>query len=240
MDSFIMNKSIISEQEQNEILSALHRLSTMKTNETIKALKKFSSFFNKEPQGWFEMDIAGWGDDTNYIGMKTAIIEKKIIEFEYYNTKGEKSHRRVEPIKLWFKSGSWYLNAFCLNKQDVRLFKLSRTRNLTITDAMFTERELPTQNPDGEPADAFPNKIMLVMKIAPEMAYRVYDNCDEDEIVKNEDGSITIFQRWDYENNAMYGYILSFGEYAEVLEPKHIRAILRDKGLSIAKKYFLQ
>jgi predicted DNA-binding transcriptional regulator YafY len=68
------------------------------------------------------------------------------------------------------------------------------------------------------------------------MAYRVYDYYGEEDIIKNDDGSFTVMQR-EPEDNGMYGFILSFGEYAEVLEPKHIRDIINDKALKISKKY---
>jgi predicted DNA-binding transcriptional regulator YafY len=239
MDDFVLNKSIITEQEQNEILSALQNLSTIKTDEAEQALAKFRSFFKKTPPDWFEVDISGWGDAGglhNFPDMKTAIIEKHIIEFEYFNTKGEKGRRRVEPIKLRFKSGSWYLYGFCLLRKDTRLFKLARTRNLIVTDELFNERRFfdITHEPEYSPT----GKIALVMKISPEMAYRVYDYCMEENIVKNNDGSLTVTDWWGYESGEMYGFILSFGEYAEVLEPEHIRKNVFEKGLAIVKKYF--
>ena len=243
MDNFVLNKSIISEQEQNEILSALQNLSAVKTDETSQTLAKLKLFFKKEPADWFSIDITGWGDAAgiqHFSGIKAAIIEKRIIEFVYFNMNCEKSQRRVEPIKLWFKAGSWYLSAFCLDKQGIRLFKLARTRDLAITDEIFAERKLPAFDPDNESAENLPGQVKLVMKIAPEMTYRVYDYCEEKDIAQNDDGSMTITQWWDFENNAMYGFILSFGEYAEVLAPGHLREIIREKGLAIAEKNILQ
>lgn len=240
LDDFILNKSVITEQEQREILSALQGLSTVKTEETGQVLNKLSSFFKKAPPNWFEVDFTSWGDGSGiyeFSDIKTAIFEKRIIEFDYYNTKGEKSHRRVEPIVMWFKSKSWYFKGFCLKKQELRLFKLSRTRNLTVTNEMFTERDFADMESDCGQVDTFPNRVTLVMKIAPEMAYRVYDYYGEEDIAKNEDGSLTVTQRYEPEDNGMYGFILSFGEYAEVLEPEHMRAIIKEKALAISKLY---
>lgn len=242
LDDFVLNKSIITEREQSEILSALQGLTTVKTEETKQVLGKLSSFFQKTPPSWFEVDFSSWGDGSGiyeFSEIKTAIFEKRVIEFDYYNTKGEKSHRCVEPIRLWFKSKSWYLNGFCLSKQDFRLFKLSRTRNLTVTNEHFSERNFTDMSPDCGQIDTFPARVTLVMRIAPEMAYRVYDYFGEDDIVKHDDGSLTVTQRGEPEDNGMYGFILSFGEYAEVLEPEHMRAILKNKALAISKLYDL-
>jgi predicted DNA-binding transcriptional regulator YafY len=242
MDNFVLNKSVITEREQNEILSALQGLSTVKTEETEQVLQKLSSFFNKASPNWFEVDFSSWGDGSgisDFANIKTAIFDKRIIEFDYFNTYGEKRHRRVEPIQLWFKSKAWYLKGFCLEKQGVRLYKLSRTKNLIVTGDIFSERNLV--NPDEDLDNGIrqkyaDNAVTLVMKISPEMTYRVYDYYGEEDIIKNDDGSLTVTQR-EPEDNGMYGFILSFGEYAEVLEPEHIRDIIKEKALKISKKY---
>ena len=242
MDNFVLNKSVLTEREQNEILSALHGLSVVKTEETAQVLQKLSSFFNKASPNWIEVNFAGWSggsENNDFSNIKTAIFEKRIVEFDYYSSYGEKRHRRVEPIQLCFKSRAWYFKGFCLEKQGVRLYKLSRMRNLAVTDEIFYGRD--SINPDEDISKGISEKyaghaVTLVMKIAPEMAYRVYDYyCDED-IIKNDDGSLTVTQR-EPEDTGMYGFILSFGEYAEVLEPEHIREIIKEKAAAISKKY---
>ena len=68
------------------------------------------------------------------------------------------------------------------------------------------------------------------------MLVGMYNNCRRWSIIKNDDGSLTVTQR-EYEDNGMYGFILSFGEYAEVLEPEHIRNIIKEKAMAVSKKY---
>ena len=238
LEEFVLNKSVLNEREQNEILSALHGLSTVKTEETGQVLQKLSSFFNKSYPNWIEVDFASRGD-CFFTDIKTAIFEKRVVEFDYYNSYGEKRHRRVEPIQLWFNSKAWYFKGFCLTKQGVRLYKLSRIVNHIITEETFTERDLPDVNEDlntGMQERYANTAVKLVMKIAPELAYRVYDYYREEDIIKNDDGSFIVTQI-EPEDNGLYGFILSFGEYAEVLEPEHIRNIIKDKAFDIAKKY---
>ncbi|MDR0286975.1 MAG: HTH domain-containing protein, partial [Clostridiales bacterium] len=61
LPEFVLNKSILSEQEQNEILSALQGLSTVKTAETDQVLKKLSTIFNKNTVNWLDVDFSDWG-----------------------------------------------------------------------------------------------------------------------------------------------------------------------------------
>ncbi|WP_413774060.1 WYL domain-containing protein [Cetobacterium sp. NK01] len=43
-----------------------------------------------------------------------------------------KHNREVEPYILWFKSKAWYLKCFCLEKNEIRLFRLRRIINIRI------------------------------------------------------------------------------------------------------------
>ena len=238
LPDFVLNKSILSEQEQNEILSALQGLSGVKTTETGGVLKKLSTIFNKHTIPWLEVDFTDWGYSSGYVfnSFKTAILEKRITEFDYYSTYGEKTRRQIEPIQLWFKSKSWYIKGFCLTRYDMRLFKLTRVRNLTVTDDHFGERDLLANPPNPGPAEHQKKDVTLILKIAPEMTYRVYDDYYDEIVERQPDGSFIVSVRWP-EDDWVYGYVLSFGEYIEVLEPEHIREIIKEKTKKMLNKY---
>ena len=86
LPDFVLNKSILSEQEQNEILAALHGLSNVKTAETNQILKKLSTVFNKTAANWLEVDFSDWSYNNDYFNyFKFAILERRIAEFDYYN-----------------------------------------------------------------------------------------------------------------------------------------------------------
>ena len=238
LPDFVLNKAILSEQEQNEILSALHGLSNIKTDGTKQTLRKISSIFNKTATNWLEVDFSGWGDESDFFNkFKTAITERRIAEFNYYNINGEKTFRRVEPVQLWFKSKLWYLKGFCLTKQEMRLYKLSRIKNLVVKNEHFSDRDLP--NVSGNPTQNSykeEQKVTLKLRIDPQMAYRVFDVFHEGMVEKHSDGSFTVTVTWP-EDNWLYSFLLSFGRYIEVLEPEHIRNIIRDHAEKIIEKY---
>jgi predicted DNA-binding transcriptional regulator YafY len=62
------------------------------------------------------------------------------------------------------------------------------------------------------------------------------DEFDDSMIELQPDGSCIVSVKWP-EDNWVYGFILSFGEYLEVLEPKRIRKIIKNKLSIIGKKY---
>ncbi|MCL2562507.1 MAG: YafY family transcriptional regulator [Oscillospiraceae bacterium] len=234
LPEFVLNKSILSEQEQTEILSALHGLASVKTAETEQILQKLSTIFNKTTTNWLEVDYADWSHEHDYFSdFKTAILERRVAVFDYYNSDGDKTHRSVEPIQLWFKSKSWYLSAFCLLRQDMRLFKLARIKNLVVTDEHFPERDVVELSDDsGQEEQA----ITLKLRIAPEKAYRVFDEFYEDMAEKQPDGSFIVSVIMP-ETEWVYGFILSFGAHIEVLEPPHVRAVIKAEAEKIARKY---
>lgn len=238
LPDFVLNKSLLSEAEQNEILSALQGLSAVKTADTQGVLKKLSAIFNKNAANWLEVDFSGWGyqDGDKFNDFKTAILERRIAEFDYYSTYSEKTHRSIEPIQLWFKSRAWYIKGYCLLRKDVRLFKLTRVRNLTLTAEHFIDRDLLAEPSNPGPAEHQKRDITLKLKIAPEMTYRVMDEFDETDVERQSDGNFFVSVNWP-EDDWVYGTILSYGEYAEVLEPEHIREIIKEKSQKTAKKY---
>jgi len=237
LPDFVLNKSILSKQEQSEILSALHGLSNLRADDTNKVLQKLSTIFNSPMPNWLEIDFSEWSRTDDFFNdFKTAIIERRIVEFDYYNSYGDKTFRRIEPIQLWFKSKSWYLKGFCLTKQGIRLYKLLRIKNPVITDEHFTERDLaaisenPLDNWDKQP------EVTLKLRIAPEMTYRVHDDFIESEVEKQADGSFIVTAALT-EDSWVYGFLMSYGKHIEVLEPEHIRNIVKDEAQEILKKY---
>ena len=240
LPEYVLCKSVLSEQEQNEILSSLHGLSNIKTDDTEGVLQKLCSIFNKTATNWLEVDYSAWAHERDYFNdFKTAILERRVAEFDYYNSYGDKTFRRVEPMRLWFKSKSWYIKGFCLTKNDMRLYKLSRIKNLVVTDEHFIERDPLALSDSFAQAQDFHEGQQIVeikLRIERQMAYRVYGDFYEGMVEKQKDGSFIVTIDWP-EDQWLYGFILSFGDYMEVLEPEHIRKIIKSKAEKIAKKY---
>ena len=238
LPDFVLSKSVFSEQEQNEILSMLHGLSQIQSADSEQLLRKLSAIFNKTAVNWFEVDFSDWSYESEDLwgGFKTAILSRRISEFDYYSSYSEKTHRRVEPIQLWFKSKAWYLRAYDLDKKDLRLFKLNRMRGLVVTDEIFSKRDLLVEETVGVPPSNQKPDVTLRLRVKSEMAFRVLDEFAAGVEEQSEDGSYIISVCWP-EDNWIYGTILSFGEFIEVLEPPHVREIIREKAKKISEQY---
>lgn len=227
LENYVLNKGIILEKEQNEILYALKSLKAVNYSNTEAILLKLRSIFNKPAEDWIEIDFSSYGEikNTLFENIKEALINKKIVKFYYYNSKSEKSLRKAEPLKIWFKERAWYLFAYCHEKKDIRQFKMTRIRDLVLTEEHF-ERSLGKL--DISDKSDTPERIKILVEIDRSQAYRVYDEFCEKNIRSKPDGNFEVVIE-NYENEWLYGYMLSYGEYLTVLEPERIRNILYEK-----------
>ena len=234
--NFTIDKSFLSQNEQNEILFALQSLNAIQDSKNNITLTKLNSIFNRKADDWIEVDFSRYGENDSILfeKIKNSILEKKVIEFIYFNTKGKKSKRTVEPLKLWFKEKAWYLFAYCRKKKDIRQFKIARIKNLELTCEHF-ERELKKENLKNQ-NNVNGKGTKIVIEVDKSQAYRVYDEFFEENIAKkeNENFEITIEI---FENEWLYGYLLSFGEHLKVLKPARIREILAKKVEKMRENY---
>jgi predicted DNA-binding transcriptional regulator YafY len=239
LPEFVLNKSLLSDAEQNEVLSALQSLNALNVPNVDTVLNKLSTLFNKNNTSWIDVDFSNWNNNHSekekFKLLRNAILGQKVIEFDYYSSYGEKSKRLVEPMKLVFKGQGWYLYGYCRLKNDYRIFKITRIRNLLAYDESFN-RDIP-QDIWNKSEDSYKSKmISLVLKIDSKMAYRLFDEFCPEDIESNLDGSF-IVRTTIPEGHWIYGYIMSYGEYTEVLEPKHIREAMKSKYENALKKY---
>jgi|LSQX01.2.fsa_nt_gb predicted DNA-binding transcriptional regulator YafY len=239
LDNFVLNKTTISDEEQNQILLALQSLASTHHVNSSELLSKLSSLFNKIDTNWIEVDFSRWGntepDKEKFEMLKEAILKKQAIMFIYSSSYGETTSRTAYPLKLVFKSKSWYLQAYCLLKNDYRIFKINRMLSVTVSTSNFIGQELtpPPIEPKSLTSSAL---IHLELQFTSYTAYRVYDEFDTKDVIKNKDGSFTVMV--DLPNDYwLYDFLLSFGTSVKVLEPTSVREILLVKAKEIISFY---
>ncbi|MCL2095704.1 MAG: YafY family transcriptional regulator [Oscillospiraceae bacterium] len=138
-ESYLLDASAFSDAERVEIIFALQSFRALKYIGVESVIKKLSSIFNKNSVDWIEIDFSEWapGGEEKFGAIKNAILSKRLIAFDYYDWNGEKTHRTIFPMQLWFKHSAWYIKAFCLMRRDYRVFRVSRIRNLSVTESNF-------------------------------------------------------------------------------------------------------
>lgn len=222
LPNFVLNKTALNDNEKADILSSLQAIDAISPDKTTTAIKKLSSLFGGANTDWIEVDFSSWvnADEEKrlFSDIKSAILNKQKVAFAYSNSKGKNSNRTVEPLKLCFKGQAWYLYAYCETRNDFRFFKLSRIKNLYLHKDTF-KRNAPTHI-FSENIDYKDEFINLKLNISQKMAYRVYDEFKDYELLS--DGSFVV--EFSYPKGKwLYSYISSFGEECKILEPEDIR-----------------
>lgn len=238
LKGYTLDKSLLTKEEQQQIYQGLQILQAAQYPNAETALSKISGLFHQtlQPQ-WLEIDFSYWGSDhkekLKISDLQKAIINKQSIAFDYVNSELEKSHRIVEPLRLVFKSHAWYLVGFCQKRQEMRVFRLNRIKNLTVRSEMF-ERELPEDfSLKSQPAEELP---AIKLRFSSKAIHRLYDEFSEDQLLPEKDGSYVVEFEAEL-NNWLLHYLLSFGKLVEVLAPASLRAMLQEQVEEIAKLY---
>lgn len=237
MQDFVLNKSLLSEQEKEQILMALQGISATEYNQTDELLIKLGGLFQSKVTNWIEVDFSEWYKNTpNYNVfnlIKNAIFNQNMITFSYFAQEGNYSNRTVEPIKLIFKNKDWYLYGFCLLRNDFRFFKLTRIKDLEISSDTFI-REVKSSH-EIETVIKNKNFIHAKLKFSPKVAFRVYDEFT-DNVSKDNQGNLYVNIDLP-DNETLFSYILSFGDNIEILEPDYLRHSMKEKLALMLEKY---
>ena len=237
-DSFVLNKALVSEAEQKQILFSLQSMPATEFIDTQQVLGRLKNFFATPAREWVEVDFSRWGhsaeDNGKFEMLKNAILSEQAVAFSYLSPYGETQWPVVFPLKLCFKSKTWYVQTFCPTEDDYRVFKLTRVNHIAMAGSTFvsSQYEIP---PMDTVADTAPGECIAVRAFVSQNAkYRIYDEFAEGDITVNDDGTFTLQIP---PNQWIYDYILSYGTAIEVLEPQYIRDELLNRIEKIKNKY---
>ena len=88
------------------------------------------------------------------------------------------------------------------------------------TREKFAPSEAPV--PDLSAKKIFPVGIDAKIRLAPGMKWRLVEEYGPDSFEEQKDGSL-LFSRGFEDRDSLFGWVLSFGEQAELLEPQGLR-----------------
>ena len=235
MNGFVLDRVVLSEEEKQEILTALQSINSMDNIGNNQILQKLSAIFNMSSENWLEVDFSRWGnkgtDNEKFKLLKSAVIHQKCVKITYANSCGIISERIVNPLKMSYKSMSWYLKAYCTEKQDYRIFKMARIIDLEILTESFCKRPFPEL--DGTLGQSYNT---IVLNFPENMSYRVYDEFDKTRVSKKENGDLTVSVEMP-EDEWLIGYLLSFGTQVDIVEPAYLKNIVAEQAKKIYEKY---
>lgn len=171
------------------------------------------------------IDLTPWAGNKNLhlnlANIKKALEECKCLAFDYRDRFGKKSRRTIEPYQLVLKEGSWYLQSYCLLKDDFRLFKCLRMENLEVTGLSFTPRDFVPGPLDG--ADWIAKKIFTIkLVIHTSLLDRIIERAGAENVEPFGEDRFLVHLPFE-ESDFGYNYLLGLGSKCECLEPERVR-----------------
>ena len=229
LEGYRVDRTVLTAPEMQAILAGLRSLDSVSgTRRYAQLMEKLSAGTGTLVPGGSHLliDLSSWYKTSlppkiEYI--QQAIEQHRTIRFTYFSPKGE-SERTVEPYYLVFHWSAWYVRGWCGLRQDFRLFKLNRMTGLSTGDA-FSPRPAPL--PDLEPARVFPEKYRVTVLFDPSCRWRLVEEYDADRLTVEPDGRLR-FSGGFPDAESVLGWVLTFGDKAELLEPQELRAQLQD------------
>ena len=162
-------------------------------------------------------------------------MAKKVIRFTYFSSENRVSERFAEPLCLLFRERAWYVCVFDRQKSRETVLRASRIRDLHVMEETFerTMQADPMATPDYSKSYTLQR---VVLRIDAKCAFRAFDEFPEQDIRPQPDGSFLIDEEMPI-NEWLTGYLLSFADGLEVIEPASLRTALKEKIRSMQKKY---
>lgn len=225
MEGYRLDKTLLTSSDMQSILAGLRSLDSISGTSRYRQLMDKLSFKSSgilTSNEHILIDLSSWYKDSltpKIELLQDSIKEHRLVSFDYYSPR-EKSSRTVEPYLLIFRWSSWYVQAYCLEREDFRLFKLNRIVNLQKKADIFSPRPLPELS--FETDKIFPNLIRTKILFDSEAEWKLLDYYGPESYRRLEDGRLLF--TWDFtEKDYLFPLLLSFGKQAELLEPEEWR-----------------
>ncbi len=233
LDSYKFDTKLLSSQEINLLKSMLDSLSSVYSNKSLESLwdkieSALISASNAE-NAKVKVDFTPWNKDEK-LQEKIRIISEAIehsrrLSIEYHNSNGECLLREVEPYELVLRHGRWYLYSYCMQRKDMRTFKVNRISTIEITDRYFELRDYKnTQKVESKGRD----DVKKVLRFNKEVYYRVVDIFNDDEVTDITEEYVSVVTNLKLDSRLIF-IILSFGDDVKVIEPENLKETVKNK-----------
>ncbi len=230
-DDYILERTFFTDNERKRIISLLN--ATAKNYEddiNMSIIEKFNSFKDQAKDMALNdnrliIDAGPWGSPHIYKN-KIDIINKSMnlkqtLRFKYTDRNEIFSERFIDAYNLVLKQGVWYVYGWCHEREDYRLFKLSRMANMILTSKTYSLR------PDADVYEKLKgqfdtqNEVDFVIEFSNLVLPQIEEWLGPDAIY--EDGLMYRARATLYGGNELVAKILSFGSSIKVISPAALK-----------------
>jgi predicted DNA-binding transcriptional regulator YafY len=247
MKSYKVDKKLFTPKDVQSLITSLQSYNQLLgDNEIYNTLTKLQSMTEKNDllkqnisNQNFSIDLEpNQGNRSLRIFLKVieaAMNDKRYLLFNYTDKSGDETSRKVEPYKVVFKESSWYLQAFSIERNDYRIFKLARMSDVQLSEETFTPRDfvpLPMDGSNWMSKDI----VTVIIRIDKPLKDKIIERFGEEYIIaRNENNYIAKYPIADNEDG--YNVLLKFGRKCEIIEPLSVRQNFKKYLMKIMEIY---
>ena len=243
LPSFRIKNGEVKEEEQQIIVKALQSLATTYASEPLRSvMEKYHALVEHKEQDNIYWDFGVTGEnrpvqEKNAL-LQTAIKERKLVSFAYYNAKGDQSHRLVEPLAIHYKWYAWYLFAFWPQKKAYRTFKVARIRDLQIQGKAdgWEHGDIQQRMKEAETA-YYQTCIPIEIQFAKEEQSLMEEYFPDGPVESIDEKTCRLFLHVPENERLWKALLLSFGDRVQVVGPDSYRQTLIETAEKFLSNY---
>jgi proteasome accessory factor B len=228
LDGYIVDQDVYAGQDpglEPDELAALHLAAALVRVDELgdDAFWKLGGSGDANPTGEpTSLGAVAPSDDAGL--MHTAIAERRVATFRYRDT-----DRELEPARISFTRGQWYVSGHDRVRGAERVFRIDRIEGTVRLGQSNAFERRPARGPEvtrtWELGDEEP--IAATVRIDAEVALWARVHLRPDEIEPQADGSVLV--NMSVRNtDAFRDWVLSFLDNAEVISPESFRTVITD------------
>ena len=196
--------------------------STLREMEALQAILRFYAF-PRPPLNF---------DDRTFLTLQEAIYQQRVVHLHYHAMNSNRvTERDVEPMELVLLDKAWLLTGYCRLRQAVRNFRLDRIDRLVKRRESFLPRQVAAR-------ESRLGSLTVVVRFEPEVVRWVRDRqhftLAEEEPGQN-NGAIMVYRPASFDQ--IEGWLLSWGDQMEILEPADLRTRLAETAMRMADRH---
>lgn len=236
MEGFKLDKTLLSSDDMSAIIAGLKSLDSVSGTKRYRQLMDKLDMSGTESSGCITIDLSMW--DKTELSAKLELVKQaaescELISFTYYSPKSTEQ-RTIEPYKLIYQWSGWYVWGYCLSRNAMRLFKLSRMTELSDRHIRFEPRDIPLYVCDKlrHTRGGATAKVRFDRSVK----WRIIDEFGAELPTYDDEGNVYLEFTWQ-DKASLFNYILTFGDKAEIISPKEYRREFSELLKNISVKY---
>jgi predicted DNA-binding transcriptional regulator YafY len=164
--------------------------------------------------------------DSRVRALWRAILERRVTTLRYFGrNRGRPTVRKVEPLRLGYANGAWYLTAHCRDRQEARSFRLDRIECFQVEPETFRARQTTPipEDPSIQVIVRFRGDIRRWVRERQHWSFVAEESTDDELLSRYRPGDLNEIAPW----------LLGWGAAAEVIAPRELRDRLRQEAQAL-------